>query len=246
MNCQELDKQLIDFTAMRNRKNKEYGKLEDEIESLEDDRDFLNKEICNLEIKIKDATERLVSKGQLKFSDNPFLDDFVKASLFAERRDKVMRSIFEHVAINDSHLLASNRFTFVAIKNDHIPEALKNTAIRWDVRQDFEENIAIIDSSFPETDVIIEDAKTGTHRGKFNAWEFYSQFACDVVKDEYGLYMVVKFPDRNIKFNKNYFDQALLLFGDSEMDFYTRDDESPVLMESEKITVVMAPMAQLK
>lgn len=73
---------------------------------------------------------------------------------------------------------------------------MKNTKVKWDVRQDFEKHISSIKASFPAFGDIIMSAKTGTYQGKLKASEFYSRFK-HVVKEtgRHETYVKVEFTD---------------------------------------------------
>ncbi len=245
MDCLELDNELIQLTKAYARKNIIYDNLEMEIEALEDEKSDLGDEIDIMEKQIEKIKKQLLEQKmeQLStFTDDPFINDFIKASYFTEKSDDCNRPLFNLVNITENTIEATDARRLIAIKNDAIPATLKNTKIKWDVRQDFEDNISNFKTEFPATGGIIKDAKKGTYQGKVKVAELCSKYNAKITaQGQRGYIATLDFVGQEISFNKTFLDQALMVFDGAEVDLYTRDKISPILMENEKVTVLLCP-----
>lgn len=120
MGCLELDARLIELTTEYHRKNNKYAELEEEIWELESDRDKLGFNIDILEREIEKTRELLLKNKteQLNvFTDDPFTNDFIKASYFADKSNDCNQSLFQYIHITDSLLVASDQRRLIVIKN---------------------------------------------------------------------------------------------------------------------------------
>ena len=244
MNAAELNSRLEFLTNELKRKNKKYAELEDEIQGLELDRDALEGEIESLEKEIGKVRESLAEselKGLGDVSD-PFLNDFIRASCFADREGSY-RPIFGCVMISDSTLFATDTKKLVVIKNDHIPDELKGKAVKWFARGNFAEHVVETDG-FPSYEAIVKGAIDGhVFKDMLKASEFNGRYNVRVMAQDVSGYIVeVELPGLVLNFNKNNLEQALMALGEQEAYLYAKDWKAPILMQSDKMTVAVMPL----
>jgi DNA repair exonuclease SbcCD ATPase subunit len=178
---QDLDKKILKLTKEHRELSSAYDQVCEEIEELEYRQESLESRMDGIEEEIKDLKERmLITKIQqldIK-TDDPFLKDFITASYFCIRSDESTRPILCNVNITENELQACDGYRAIIIRNSDIPISLKNTKVKWDVRDNFEQHINSEDgeymnlkSAYPVKDKLtfkLEDLSTDDFYEKLN------------------------------------------------------------------------------
>lgn len=145
--------------------------------------------------------------------------------------------------ISGSTLFATDTKKLVVINNDHIPDELKGKAVKWFARGNFAEHVVETDG-FPSYKAIVKGAIDGhVFKDRLKASEFNGRYNARVMAQDVSGYIVeVELPGLVLNFNKTHLEQALMALGDQEVDLYTKDWKSPLLMQSDRMTVAVMPL----
>lgn len=242
----QLDSQLIQLNNEYIKLDKRFAFLEEEIESLEDEKDSLESEMSSLEGQIKRIKTQLLDlkiQDINVFTDDKFTNDFIVASYLAMKDDE-RRGQFQYINITDIELMATDGYKGIIIKCDCIPDDVKNSKIKWDVRSNFAENINHELGEFPDLKSIIEGARS-THKKaptSLTAKEFYETFEALEPEDHGVTIIKLKIADIKIAFNKEFLDTALMCMGEESFDVYVGGHLNPVLLESGSRSIVVLPI----
>ena len=215
------------------------------------ERDSIEIEIFSLEQQIKYYKNRLLNLSQLMPHDistyGEFYKYFILASFFAERSEIADegKDAFQYVYITNDELMATDRFKGIIIKCESIPDDVKNSKIKWDVRSNYAENINRELEEFPDLKGIIEKARSVYKKvpAPVTAKDFYSTFdELEQEEDFYRTCVKLKIADVKIAFNKEYLDTALMCMSEDPFYVYIKDSTSGILMESEEKSIVVMPV----
>lgn len=249
MNIAELERTI---TALSNETTELISEQED-ISSQLEQLDELEQEYSDLETEIQQK-ENAIKKGKKlfyeasrsldTFTGDKFTDDFIKASYFASKED--VRPYLNYIKITGNQLIAIDGYRAIIIKNTNIPDELKNTFIKWHVRNNFKNYIEAPDDRYPDVIKIFEDIKKLNKKiAKVKASDFYSLLNVHDAKNQKGFtcdVAILDIKDIKMALNKEYLDIALMCFGDSEFDVYLSDSFSPIKLENENISEVVLPI----
>jgi hypothetical protein len=179
-----------------------------------------------------------------KFTDDPFVNDFIKASYFSFKADDNGRHQFQYINITETELQASETHRLIIIKCPHIQAELKNTKIKWDVRENFKDHVKT-GVEFPDVHRVIPSKEGAKAYSGIKPENFYSLFKPSPFKfnpDNNDVECVkIDFDSVRIGLNKEYLDTALMVL-DGEFDLYVRGWLEPLTFESKDITIVLLPI----
>lgn len=244
MDKQSLDQQRIELTNKRSHLYSKYRQINSEIRELERERDSISNEIDDLDSAIDKVEEQIRTSVLYGFSDDKFTNDFIKASYFTLKEDDP-RDYFECVHITGDELMATDSYSGIIIKCDVIPEQLKNSFIRWDVRACFKQNKRVINGEYPDLKGVIQKAKD-THKKvmeDIKATDFYTVVEMQPFPNDGEKELVeIQFAEFKAILNKRYLDEALICFSGEFFSIYVKDEKSPILLESNNISVVVVPL----
>lgn len=243
MNIQSLDTELLSLTTKYNNLDQKFSVIESEIEDLENEKDDIEIEMSSLEKRIAELeSEILLQEISSKISGGNFTNAFIKASCFAQRKEGG-NGIFKHVSIGENKLIASDKFRVVILRGINVPEELKNSAIKYDVRENFADNINKEVGKFPDVKEVVRKAREASTITKLlTSKDFYEHFNIEVKPKTYKHDIDIVKLNTGIQFNKFNLYTALLCFGDEQFDFYAKGILDPVLFDNENMSVVIAPL----
>lgn len=248
MNRQDLSTKLIALTEKYNKLDSQYREIEEEIEFLEFQRDDLIDEMEKLEEKINEIKKQLLN-AKLKdiniLTGDKFTDLFILASYFTGK-DEDVRPSFQCVHLNDSELIALDGKRGIVIKCDCIPEELQNTAIKWDARSNFQENIQNVEK-LPNLKKVIHDGVTQAKHILSDIFpkDFYESFKMSThLKNEECHIVRLYYSDTFIAVNKEYIDNVLMCFcfSNEKFNVHIKDRVSPIIFENDNISAVVLPV----
>lgn len=239
MDLKELDSKLIELLKEQQIVEAECEEIEGEIEECEMRKDCLESRAEGIESEINSIKKRML---EASFNaENKFLQDFIKASWFCSTVDS--RSIVQYVRIVDDKLIALDGYKAIAIKTD-VPQELKNTFIKWDVRENFGKYIENIEQ-YPDVEKIFEDAENETIDTYFNVIpeEFYEKFNAEKINEPfYGDVWLIKCGNTEICFNKEYMNPALMALKGSEFTLKVGGEVKPIVLENEYMKIIVLPI----
>lgn len=235
-----LDNELIRLGKEYKKLTNEHDQLESEISDLLLDQGDIEARMDRIEAQMdmikKKMTEKKIYEIN-KLTDDPFTNDFIRASYFALKEDDGHRQHFQYINITETELQACDTHRLVIIKCPHIPDELKNTKIRWDVREDFKEHIET-DVEFPDVHKVIPPKDNAKLFPGVNPKDFYSTFKPAPHNDHC---VIIDFDGVDIGINKEYLDEALMVLA-GEFDLYIRGELEPLTLEGKDITVILLPV----
>jgi vacuolar-type H+-ATPase subunit I/STV1 len=241
----ELDKKLLELQHKHNQLNSRYAEIEGEIEHLESKKFELEAEINKIELQIEAIKEQLLEIEMNKinaFIDDQFTNDFIRASYFALRNEETTRPVLKHVNITEFELMATDLYRGIIIRCSCIPTELKNSKIKWDVREDFAANINRDLGNFPDLKAVIDETKKNSKIifRDVEPNEFYSKFE----PADHPRALRLRYSDENdlITLNKYYLDISLKCLEGQTFYVYITDRNSPIVMESDDTSIIIMPM----
>ncbi len=244
-----LDQQLIELTNYYNKYNIEYASIQEKIENMEAQRDHLEHLINGIETSIYLTKQKIIEIQILETdysSDDPFEKDFFYASFFANRENDSNRPLYEHINITDNELWASDTRRGIIIKNNNIPSELRNTIIKWDVRDNFASNInKNVDRPYPDLKQVINQEKNAAECRVENitAKDFYRLFKLEpVVQGEHRIIAKISCLGMEIMFNKFYIDIALKCLENMQFTVLIKDRESPIVFDNDAMSIIIMPI----
>lgn len=235
-----LDNKLTMLSKEYQKLDDEYSQLESEIEDLQSELDAVESKMSHVENQIKQVKAKLLEKKIHEinvFTDDPFVNDFIRASYFALKHADGGRQHFQYINITETELQATDSHRLIIIKCPHIPGELKNTKIKWGVRDNFNDHI-VADVNYPDVYSAVPSKENARVYPKVNPKDFYSAFK----PAPHGHCCVkIDFGGMEIGLNREYLDTALMVM-DGEFDLYIRGDTQPLTFEGKDITVILMPV----
>jgi hypothetical protein len=175
-------------------------------------------------------------------TEEPFLKDFIIASYFCNRNED-SRPELNYVNITNNELQAVDGMKAIIIRNSSIPDSLKNTKIKWDVRENFENNNGEYIESFIEIHKVFPPKNEYTFAiGEISVEDFYKKLKVNSYSNEPYLEIVTIETDWKIGVNKEYLDTALLAFKGEKFSLKSISAVSPLLLENERKSVLVLPV----
>lgn len=247
----DLENELTKFTQEYNKLSEKYSDLDEEYYRVEAEKDCVEEQMNNIEENIEYIKSQL---KKLDFeelddnfnSENDFRNCFIKASLFCcqdEGKDSNMMNRLKYIKITDNQLFACDGYKAIIVNCDNIPKDLQNTFIKYNIREDFENNIEInspkdyvdlskvIPSNFKETII-------NTTINKFKEEIIYDTIS----SGNYELNLL-KYKKVKVAFNKDYMDLIFKIFNKDNFDVMFPDSSvSPILFENDKQKVLLLPV----
>lgn len=239
MDLNKLDSNLIELLREQQMIEGECEEIDNEIEEREMRRDCLESRAEGIESEISSIKKHML---EASFSiEDRFLQDFIKASWFCSKLDSCPS--IQYVKITDDNLIALDGYKAIAIKTD-VPQELKNTFIKWDVRENFKEYIESIEN-YPDVKKVFEDAENKIVDTYFNltSEEFYKKFNAEKFKKPfYGDIWLIKCGDIETCFNKEYMNPALMALKGTEFTLKINGETKPILLENERTKIIVLPI----
>lgn len=242
-----LDTKLTKLNQEYQKLDSRYDEVSSEIDSLQSELNDLEGDMERLEAQIKNVKEKLLTQKISDinvFTDDKFTNDFIRASYFAAKCDE--RIAFQYINITDSELQASDTHRLIVIRCPCIPKELKNTKIKWDIRENFKDHTET-DIDFPNVEKVIPGNEGAALYPGVKPENFYSIF---------NLKPLIEYPNRDIEcikidfndvkigLNKEYLDTALMCLG-GEFDLYVRGKLEPLTFEGRNTTVILLPVRHM-
>lgn len=237
-----LDTELTRLSQKYQNMEDRYSQVESEINGLQDEMDDLENDMNRIEAQIKTVKEKLLQKKMSDinlFTDDRFTNDFIRVSYFAAKSED--RVTFQYINITDSELQASDTHRLIIVKCPCIPDELKNTKIKWDVRDNFKDHIET-DVKFPDVNAVMPKKEGATLYPGVNPENFYNLFNPKLPMLSNSVECVkINFGGVNIGLNKEYLDTALMCIG-GEFGLYVRGQLEALTLESKDTTVLLLPV----
>lgn len=245
---EEILNKLVILRKKLGETKEEYRGVTSEIEDLSWNLDNLENEqykLENKEIKLEkkiEELERQLRDKEFEELDNTltgdkFKDAFIKCSWFCRRYDNDNVDL-SYVRIEDDRLLAIDGYKAIIVDCDNIPEELKNTFIKWDVRDGFANNI----EERPNTILSIDDAirkGKGNVKIKMNEREFREKLHW---KGK-GKFEILEHKNKKVAFNKEYLNLVLRTFKCMDIIVYWPNSEyMPLVIKNENQEVMLLPV----
>ncbi|MDO7789136.1 hypothetical protein P6N53_18150 [Desulforamulus aquiferis] len=243
INLKDIDQQIIELTQKLGPLGTKLEFIESEIEDLESDKDYIEYEICKIERRIKLLKSKLLASNIDKFTGDAFVDAIILASMFCSL-DYEQRSLFKHVYLSDSEIMATDSYRGIIINGLEIPKELQGKYIKWDVRSDFEANTTTLEQEYPKLKELICDIiqKPGHEFNVLTGTGFYSQFNMqERSKDDYREVITLDMAEKTA-FNREYIEIALLSMGDKPFTVKYTGRLEPMVMYNNSVRIVVLPM----
>lgn len=219
----------------------EIEELAYDLSNLENEQYRLGNREIELENEIQELEKRLMDKEFEEIDNaltgNEFRDAFIKCSWFCRKYDDNNIHL-SYVRIEDDRLMATDGYKGIIVDCNNIPRGLRNAFIRWDIRENFEDNV----ERKPDTVLSIDDAiqkGRGDIKIKMNESEFREQLHW---KDK-GEFEILEHENKKIAFNKEYLDLVLTIFKGINITVYWPNTEHmPLVIKSENQEVMLCPV----
>lgn len=254
---EEIDLRLINIRKRLDENMEEYTDIEQEIDDLawqmsdlEDNRRMLETEYSTLTKQIENLETELIEAKSIELdntmTENEFRNSFIKCSFFC--RKQVFNDEYDdplrHVKITENKLLAMDGSRGIIIKCDSIPDKLKNTYIKWCVRDDFEKYIEKEwDYNYFDLEKYIEESQSDI---KINLKQdkFLEKL---LIKSKEGVsgkeIVILKYYNMKVAFDKRYIDTMLMDFEGMDITvYYPSDRYSSMVIESDNQKCILLPM----
>ncbi|HHV37871.1 MAG TPA: hypothetical protein GXX70_00050 [Tepidimicrobium sp.] len=232
----------------------EHADIEGRILDLEGDLFYLENEEAGIIKEIKDLKTRLsnmvVSEVDDTLTGDEFRDAFIKCSWFCRRQavlDDVVPYWYEHIRITNSRLVGSDGYRAISIKCDSIPENLKNTYIRWDVRNNFTENAnptSIVGASnyLKTLDKLMQQYNDNKIL-LINESKFKEMFYHESRKQSDKNIIILKLLGVKVAFNQDYLETMLRAFKNMDIEVYCPECwHEPIMIRSQYQSALLLPM----
>ncbi|MBV1817316.1 hypothetical protein KUA25_04485 [Bacteroidales bacterium MSK.15.36] len=239
----KLKQELEDNEAEYEDIQDEIANLAYQIDCLESDK-YRSEEIGkNIAAKIKSLEKRLANKNfdelDNKLTGDKFRDSFIKASYFCSMDGE--NEILNHVNIEEDRLIATDGYRGIIIECDEIPSGLKNTFIKWDVRENFKENAKSRIWRIINLSEIIKNTKSNTVL-KLEAEEFLEKLYFETVEVN-GAITILNYKNIKVAFNKKYLDTLIKVFKGIEMTvYYPKNYWSPLIIAGGGQQAILSPV----
>jgi hypothetical protein len=248
MDSKILSSKLIELEKKHKRLEMKHSEVEDQIDDLENEKEDLEDELDSLESSIEEIKKQLLENkvSELsKFTGDKFTDDFIRASHFCSVHDEYRHSL-EYVEVSDTELTALDGYRAIVIKNNAIPNEIKNSMIKWDVRKDFKDNKSkenlptidikkLLDEQKKDYKIIINDVKAVEFYNKFNIQEVNSN-------DKNGGRVEITVEDLTLWMNKQFLETTLMVLGEEKFRVSFGTPITPVKFETASITIIVLPI----
>ena len=239
----EIDKELIRLGDLLSKKELEYNNIQFQQEELEASLYILGDEITDINYMLRKLEKDLVTieieSVNNELTGDEFIDSFIKCSYFCNKYDN--RNDLSCVSIKEDRLIALDGYKGIIIKCGSIPKELKNSYIRWDTREDFENNIEKDMSSCVHSHLMnfIDDGKSeviikGNLKGILESIRY---------KTIDGRIEVLNYNNIKVGFNQKYLDLLYLVFSNEKVSvYYPKNSLNPLIVEDENKQVVILPI----
>lgn len=225
----------------------EIEELAYDLSNLENEQYRLENREIELENEIQELEKRLMDKEFEEINNaltgNKFRDAFIKCSWFCRRYDD-NNAHLSYVRIEDDRLMATDGCRAIVVECDSIPEELKNTFIKWNIRDNFKDNAEIPRDRLSFIDDAIKKGK-GNITFTINEKDFKEKLYYKSRNDKgYNKeYEILKFNDEKVAFNKEYLDIALKVFKNLDITVYwPKTMFSPLIIKNNNQKVVLLPV----
>lgn len=252
MHKEEIREKLEGLREELEETQEEYADVTSEIEDLSWDLSNLENEQYRLEKKesdlfkeIQELEEQLMDK-EFEELDNAltgdkFRDAFIKCSWFCRKYEDTSVPL-THVKITGKRLVATDGCIGIVIECDSIPEELKNTFIRWDVRENFKDNAEKKPmSNFSFIDDAIKEGK-GYLTLQTNLEEFKEKLWHKTKTLYEEEIVILSFNSEKVAFKKKYLDIALKTFDTDIVVYWPKTKYSPLIIENEGQKAILLPI----
>ncbi|WP_058953181.1 hypothetical protein [Clostridium tyrobutyricum] len=241
-NLIELDKQLIELNKKYYEYENFFERVECEIEDLKEERGALQRLISETNQKIK-RNKRLIYglEGFKIDKKDDFLIKFIKASYFCNH-DDVCKSI-DCVQIHDNYLLALDGYKAIIIRSNLIPDELKNKKIKWNVRENFKENIIEDKREIIDPTELFDNSKT--HKKyifkDITKNDFLKRFTVGDIDEKYNNITIFKFNDMYIGINMEFIKKAFICI-ENKFDVYVSSPVKPIVFQNNDVSILILPI----
>lgn len=244
MNIQEIDKKILELTSEYKKLGNEFDKISVEIEELESKQSYLGNRMEEVEEEFETLKKRLLDNKVVELNietDDPFLKDFIIASYFCDKHDS--RPALQCVNITDTELQACDGYRAIIIKNSSIPSELRNTLIKWDIREDFEQHINKCTDPYINIKAVVPAKGIDTYTIKdLTSENFYDKLKADDYKEELLYNRITLHTDKPICVNKEFMDIGLMAFKGETFELHATGSVAPVILDNENKMVMILPI----
>lgn len=250
---EEISNRLIVLRGRLGDTQEEYRSVTSEIEdltydlnNLENEQYRLEKREIELENEIQELEKRLMDKEFEEIDNaltgNEFRDAFIKCSWFCRKYDDDNTHL-SYVRIEGGRLMATDGYRAIVVECDSIPEELKNTFIKWDVRDNFKDNTEIKPrDTLSFIDDVIKKGR-GDIKVGLNERVFKETFNYKTREESNSTIEILNYCGVKAAFNKEYLDTALKVFKDMDIKVYwPKTMLSPLIIENNNQKVVLLPV----
>lgn len=222
----QQDRKLIDL-------DKKYEKLEFKQNNLE-------KQMSKIEENITSTRQELLNTSQSEnFSENEFIDNFIKASYFCKRNYPELESVI----VTDKEITACDGSEAIIIKSN-IPNEFKNSKIKWNVRGKYKEKAIKLGDKYLN---VKESIKTNQNIRKYfiencSSENFYNNFTIENLTVTLGKVVKLSYKDLSIIFSKKYIETALMALQNHTFSISLESKLKPMTLECEDIKILILPI----
>ncbi|AFK94259.1 MULTISPECIES: hypothetical protein [Thermoanaerobacterium] len=237
MILEELEKELKLLTNKAEKLEREHSELEEQIYDLEIEKNDIESELDEINHKINIIRQNI--NDFVNNNTDPFVMDFIKASFFCEQRYETGLS---YLKITNNEIIACDGYRAIAVKNNDIPNNLKNTFIKWNVRTSFAEKTER-DMRYPNIDIkqIAKNVMENyIYKIRTDSNGFYKVFNIEYTSSNDVNIMIL---NDYIALNQKYLEIALNTFDKLEnFDVYIVNKLREILLINNRISIIILPI----
>ena len=220
--------------------------LTSKIENAENEQDDVENSMDNIEKEI-DKIKSKMSVNKIKELnakvDDQFTSDFIKASYFTATVYH-KRPMLCLVNVSNNELQATDGYKAIIIKNNKIPEKLRNHMFKWNVRSNYENNIDYSEKQFINLQEIMSLKENIKYKiSEVNTNNFYKTFKPEICSKDGKKVVILEYKNFKIAFNKEFIDDALMILREEVFTIYLFSDKQPMIIRSKRMQILLLPMS---
>lgn len=223
----------------------EISELSNYLLRLEDEHNTITKEIKKIEKKLSDVE---LAKIDNLLTGDEFRDAFIKCSYFCKKYC-TENELYQYVIITKDFLLALDGYKALKVQCNSIPDKLKNTLIKWDVRANFKDNIEdsinkdLIELTCTNIDEIITKVKNfNDNIINCTLEELKSKYLVEIKNDEPAT-LLFKYKENSVGLNKEYYNILSVVFRNEKATiYYPKTPYAPLLINNKNQLAILMPI----
>jgi len=246
MSIKSLDSNILALEKKYEKLDSRLQYVVGEIEDLESEQSDIEYEMGEIEIEIEN-NKKIMLGARIETlnieTDDVFTNDFMKASYFTAKYNET-RPALQTVHIIDNELWALDGYRAIIITNNDIPVELRNSFIKWDVREKFENNTLHEEMNFIDIRTVMPKKEKAKYViENVTSENFNETFMVEDIKNaSIPGAATMKYEDFLYGINREFLNDALTVLKNQTFTVYFEGEVLPILFKSENIEILLLPI----